>query len=144
MYVLDTDLIVILQHAESPERRRLLSAMAGHRPTDFFVTVVSLHEQVMGANKYISRARKPTDIVRGYRMFEQSLLTFSQYQLIPFDEPSASLFEQLRQAGVRIGTMDLRIASIALSHGHTLLTRNTVDFQKVLGLQIEDWTTDPA
>lgn len=36
--------------------------------------------------------------------------------------------------------MDLRIASIALVEGATVLTANTIDFEKVPGLAIEDWT----
>ena len=36
--------------------------------------------------------------------------------------------------------LDLRIASISLSQGLTLLTRNSRDFNKVSGLIIEDWT----
>jgi tRNA(fMet)-specific endonuclease VapC len=50
-------------------------------------------------------------------------------------------FDDLRKQGVRTGTMDLRIASIALSHDFTVFTRNTVDFGKVIGLRVEDWTT---
>jgi tRNA(fMet)-specific endonuclease VapC len=42
---------------------------------------------------------------------------------------------------IRIGTMDLKIAAIALAHGATLLSRNLVDFKKVPGLTVEDWTT---
>jgi tRNA(fMet)-specific endonuclease VapC len=40
---------------------------------------------------------------------------------------------------VRIGTMDLRIASLALTHETLLLSRNLVDFQKVPGLRVENW-----
>jgi tRNA(fMet)-specific endonuclease VapC len=41
---------------------------------------------------------------------------------------------------LRVDTMDLRMASIALSRGLVLLTRNAADFAKVPGLVIEDWT----
>ena len=46
----------------------------------------------------------------------------------------------LRRQGVRISTMDLRIAAIAISRNLVLLTRNVSDFSKVPGLIIEDWT----
>jgi tRNA(fMet)-specific endonuclease VapC len=40
---------------------------------------------------------------------------------------------------VRIGSLDLKIACIALAHDSTLLTRNTTDFAKVPELQFENW-----
>ena len=36
--------------------------------------------------------------------------------------------------------MDLRIAAIALRQGLTVLTQNTVDFEKVPNLSVADWT----
>jgi len=74
-------------------------------------------------------------------MIAIALLDCNQFQILPFDEPAAIKFDEVRQAGVRIGTMDLRIASIALSHECTVLTRNRVDFDKVPDLQVEDWTS---
>jgi tRNA(fMet)-specific endonuclease VapC len=35
--------------------------------------------------------------------------------------------------------MDLRIAAIAIANQMTLLTQNTVDFERIPGLQIDDW-----
>jgi tRNA(fMet)-specific endonuclease VapC len=57
-----------------------------------------------------------------------------------FDSQAATTFANLKASKVRIPTMDLRIASIALSRNLVLVTRNQVDFAKVPGLQIEDWT----
>ncbi len=43
-----------------------------------------------------------------------------------------------------MGTKDRRIATITLAHGHTLVTRNTVDFKDVPELDLEDWMAPDA
>ncbi len=73
-------------------------------------------------------------------MLERIILRFGDMQVLPFDHAAAAQFESLKKERIRIGTMDLRIASIALANNMTLLTRNTVDFERVLGLRFEDWT----
>ena len=56
-------------------------------------------------------------------------------------EIPAAVFDALLAQRVRVATMDLRIASIVLSRGMVLVTRNMSDFRKVPGLPIEDWTS---
>jgi len=51
-----------------------------------------------------------------------------------------AIAENLRHQHIRLGTMDLRIASIALSQDAIFFTRNTSDFNKVPNLKVEDWT----
>ncbi len=63
----------------------------------------------------------------------------SKFSHLPFDREAANRFLTLRKQGIRIGTMDLKIACIVMAHGAILLTRNTVDFEKVPGLKFEDW-----
>jgi len=59
-------------------------------------------------------------------------------EVLSWETPAADLFVRARQDGVRIGSMDLKIACIALAHSATLLTRNTSDFAKVPGLTFEN------
>ena len=40
---------------------------------------------------------------------------------------------------MRIGTQDLRIASVALSIDAVVLSRNLRDFRQVPGLRVENW-----
>jgi tRNA(fMet)-specific endonuclease VapC len=65
---------------------------------------------------------------------------FSRWQVMPFDDQAASQFQGLRQQHMRIGTMDLKIAAIALIHDALLLSANLRDFQQVPGLRVADWS----
>jgi tRNA(fMet)-specific endonuclease VapC len=67
----------------------------------------------------------------------QSMLRLLSSSILPF-ETAQSEFNRL--ASGRIGAMDLRIASVALASQSTLLSRNLRDFQRVPGLNVEDWT----
>jgi tRNA(fMet)-specific endonuclease VapC len=60
--------------------------------------------------------------------------------VLPFDATAAAVYDTLAAQRVRLRRMDLRIAAIALAQGLVVVTRNTRDFRRVPGLQIEDWT----
>lgn len=57
-----------------------------------------------------------------------------------FDEQAQTVFQRLHAQRMRIGTLDLRIAAIALSREATLVTRNRQDFAGIPALNIEDWS----
>lgn len=77
--------------------------------------------------------------MRGYTLLFQTLQGFSNSRVLPLDAPAIAICNELR-VKVKVSTMDLRIAAIALSHNLIVLTRNRKDFNKVPGLIIEDWT----
>jgi hypothetical protein len=62
-----------------------------------------------------------------------------QLAILPFDVLAADKFNSRRAQQVRVSTMDLKIASIALVHDATLLTSNVRNFERVPGLRVEDW-----
>jgi tRNA(fMet)-specific endonuclease VapC len=139
-YLLDTDHISFLQRRSSIEFNRLMIRIARYAPEDFALSAVSFHEQTLGAHNFINRAQTNTDMIRGYNLLLEILQGFSSAPVLPFDAEAIAVFDELRSQKVRVSTMDLRIASIALSRELVLLTRNVRDFSKVPKLVTEDWT----
>ena len=139
-YLLDTDHISFLQRRSGTEFTRLTMRMGQYSPADFALSIVSLHEQVLGAHNSINRARTNTDMIRGYNLLLEIFQGFASAPVLPFDAEAIAIFDQLRGQRVRVSTMDLRIAAIAMSRNLVLLTRNVRDFSKVPELVTEDWT----
>jgi tRNA(fMet)-specific endonuclease VapC len=140
MFVLDTDHLGILQRQTAPQFGNLMRRISQYPEASFFVTIVSFHEQVLGWNAYLARAKDSSGIVRGYRKLEGILGDFARSQVLSYASAAADVFEELKKQRNRVGTMDLRIAAIALASGMTVLTRNIVDFGRVPNLSVEDWT----
>lgn len=138
-YLLDTDHLSILLRRTGPEHDRLWERMDQHLEEDFAFSVVSFHEQMMGCHQYISRNRR-AEVLRGYDLIQDLLNLYCPARILPFDEAAQAEFERLRSQKVRIGTMDVRIASTAIVEKLIVLTRNSKDFGKVPGLTFEDWT----
>jgi tRNA(fMet)-specific endonuclease VapC len=63
--------------------------------------------------------------------------------VIPVDRRAAAHFGRskaaLERAGQRLTDADLLIASVSLSHQAVLITGNRRHFERVEGLEIEDW-----
>lgn len=144
MYLLDTDHVVVLQTEAAGDFQRLVARMSGYAPSEFFVSIITFHEEMLGWNAYIARAKDQAGVARGYAKLYDLLEYFRDAQVLPYDVAAADRYEALRRARVRIGTMDLRIAAIALSRDMTILTRNLRDFDRIPGVSVEDWTTSHA
>ena len=144
MYILDSDHLSILQRQQGQEHENLTQRCSTLRSDDFFVTIVSFHEQFNGWTKYVARAKDSGSLVRGYTELETVVDSFARAQVLPFSAAAADVYDDLRKQRVRVGAMDLRIASITIANQMTLLTRNTVDFERIPNLHFADWTLPAA
>jgi tRNA(fMet)-specific endonuclease VapC len=140
MYILDTDHIGLLQRQRGPEYDRRSKKLATIPATDIYVTIISFHEQISGWTKYIKGTRDQTRIVAGYLRLEKILSDFAVSQVLPYSPAASDIFEEIKRQRIRIATMDLRIASIAIAQRMILVTRNTVDFERIPNLELQDWT----
>jgi tRNA(fMet)-specific endonuclease VapC len=139
-FILDTDHLSILQRRSEPAFSNLSARLAQYSPDLIFVTIISFQEQFQGWMAFINKATTVPQLITAYNELEKLIHSFSISQILPFDQNAADVADHLKHQHVRIGTLDLRIASIALSQNAILLTRNRRDFGKVPNLQIDDWT----
>lgn len=137
--VLDTDHMSLLEWSSdeaAPLRERLADCEEGEVAT----TIINYEEQMRGWMAYLAGARSLAKQVEAYRRLRSHLENYRQIPVLDFDDAAAGVYEELRRSRIRIGTMDLKIAAIVKSLDATLLSRNLLDFEKVPGLKVEDWT----
>ena len=98
-YLLDTDHISVLQLQAGPAYTTLRTRMAQHPRTDLAVSIISLHEQVLGCHTYLQRARTTREVVHGYTLLAQVLEHFTIAPVLPFDEPAAMVKKRRLYSG---------------------------------------------
>lgn len=139
-HLLDTDHMTFLQLKSGPDYAMLVVNMSHHPLGDIGVSVVSLHEQFLGAHAEVNSARTQAQLLRGYTHVYKLIGSYRELSLAEFDAGAATEFDNLKALKLGVKTMDLRIAAIALAKKLVLVTRNARDFGKVPGLTTEDWT----
>jgi tRNA(fMet)-specific endonuclease VapC len=132
-YLLDTNVCVMYLNGRSVlVRDRILST-----PSDeMAVCSVVKTELFYGA----MRSNNPN------RTLERQQNFLGRFVSLPFGDEAALIGGQVRarltSSGTPIGSYDLLIAAIAVANNLTLVTHNTREFERVEGLQLEDWEVE--
>ena len=125
--------------AGHPELSRRAAEIPVHEQV---VPVVVVEEMLRGRLNSIRQAeagKSKLSIERAYELLEQTLDAFKQVIVLSYSSQAQELFESWRRQKVNVGTHDLRIAAICVSHGTKLITRNQRDFARIPGLDFEIW-----
>lgn len=144
MVVLDTDHISLLEFGSSEAARCLIQRLDSIPEAEVVTTIISYEEQTRGWLALTARCRTLAAHVEAYRRMKAQLRNYCGVTVLDFDDSAAMTFARLQKHKLRIATMDLRIASIALANDAILLTRNLKDFRMVPRLRIPDWTTEES
>lgn len=139
MIILDTDHFSELKDDERESAQALLLNLFISVDQEFATTAVTVEEQLRG---WLALIHGNADVDRqlpAYKRLVELVRFFAKWPIIHFDQAAADEFKRLRKQGVRIGTMDLKIAAIALTHDATLISANLRDFEKVPNLRVENW-----
>jgi tRNA(fMet)-specific endonuclease VapC len=136
LWVLDTDTLTLWLRGHETIHTRI----AETPPQQLATTIITVEEILGGWYTQIRRARDDEQLARAYQSLQETVEFTRGVRILPFDLSSIVRYRQLRIHHRRVGTNDLRIASVVLEQEGILVTRNTLDFVEIDGLQLEDWT----
>jgi tRNA(fMet)-specific endonuclease VapC len=138
MILLDTDHLSVFLDERDP-RHSLLNARMAASDDQIACTIVNVEEVLRGWLALIHRLRDVHRQVPAYVRLGQLFDVLSEWEIVPFGERAADQFAGMRRQRIRIGAMDLKIASIALANDALLVTANKRDYSLVPGLRFENW-----
>jgi tRNA(fMet)-specific endonuclease VapC len=137
MYILDTNVLTAL-HLGNP---KILNAVQRIGNAKVAITVVTKVEMLRGRIDFLLKADNGESLRRAQDLLWVTEERLNEIEILPFDNGAIAQFERLiTQSSMRkAGRADLLIASIALSHRATLVTRNSKDFQRCPNLDLVNW-----
>ncbi|NJK77429.1 MAG: type II toxin-antitoxin system VapC family toxin [Oscillatoriales cyanobacterium RU_3_3] len=136
LWVLDTDHFSLLQRGY-PQLIQRINTVSDE---EIAITMVTVVEQLYGRLNQIKSANSANTMTFAYKQLEKTLEDFTNINLLAFDLDAYNCYAELVRQKIRIGTQDLRIAATVISRKGILVTRNRRDFERVPGLNFEDWT----
>jgi len=129
-YLFDTNICIYLIKRRPS---KVLERFRQHSPQDVAISTVTLFELEYGVEKSHYRQRSKDALVKF--LLPLNLINLDRTSAIE----AAKIRAQLEKKGVPIGPYDLLIAGLARSRDMTLVTNNTKEFERVVGLHLENW-----
>jgi tRNA(fMet)-specific endonuclease VapC len=130
MFLLDTNACIRILNEKSSA---LVERLRHHTPQQIHLCSVVKAELLLGAR---NSARIDDNLRLLARFFEPFIS-------LPFDDLCAEHYglirADLQKSGQLIGPNDLCIAATARAHDLTLISNNTREFSRVVGLRVADW-----
>ena len=132
MYLLDTKACIRILNNSS---LTLVTKIKQQKPSNIFLCSVVKGELIYGAY----HSAHPAENLRVLEKF------FEPFVSLPFDDQCSIIYGRIRsdlaRNGTLIGPNDLLIASIVIRNHFTLITANTGEFGRVVGLSLANWET---
>jgi tRNA(fMet)-specific endonuclease VapC len=131
-YLLDTDICIYWLKGKSTVRTKIEQVDR----SDIAICVITVTELYFGAynsNKIEQNLKTAENFIQSIAVLPLSNDTLKKF---------GQLKAQLRKLGTPVADFDLLIASVAIAQNLILVTNNTRHYQKITGLNLENWNSE--
>lgn len=122
MIILDTDCLSLLDREHQLESSKLRNSLSRFAEEEIFTTIVTFEEHMRGWLSYVARCKTLDDQIFAYGRLHRFLESYRNTQVLDFTESAATIFRELKSQKIRVGTMDLKIASITIANNAILIS----------------------
>jgi tRNA(fMet)-specific endonuclease VapC len=135
LYILDTDHLSLYgrNHPALIERLQVASV-------NLTTTAINVEEQLRGRLAQVAEAKAGISSTNAYKWLSETVKLLADFEVLQFTAEAQLIYQDFKSQRIRVGTQDLRIASIVIAHNGILLSRNLRDFEKIPKLVVLDWT----
>src|SRR5436190_5515197 len=106
MILIDTDHATYLKYPESDRGHRLIGCLDALPATEVVgVAIVTVEERMRGWLATIAKEKTAMRQVVGYRELMRLFEFYQAFEVVPFDEAAAQVFDELRGQRLRLGAM---------------------------------------
>ena len=116
MIILDSDHLSILRYQHSERAERLIERLNLSSIQPIGTSIANVEEAMRGWLAAIAKERQIERQLLAYRELGELFAFFSGLTIAFLDLNSVQLFKGFRKSGVKIGTMDLKTACIAMAN----------------------------
>ncbi len=131
-YMLDTNIVA---YAKNNRPEAVMDRLRKYDLDELCISVITLAELEYGVFNSSNPDRNQLALT----------LFLAGIEIVLFDDDAAVEYGRIRadlkRRGTPIGANDLLIAAHAKSRGLVLVTNNTREFERVEGLELEDWAS---
>ncbi|WP_439620495.1 type II toxin-antitoxin system VapC family toxin [Gemmata sp.] len=136
-FILDTDTLS-LYFRHDPN---VLAGVVRHLSDHVAVPIITVQEVWDGWAAVIGRAKTPEQAATAYQRLTDTLNELRYWPVVSFSLGAVNRYTALKRQKLNVKGNDLKIAAIALETGSAVVTHNRRDFERIRGVQIEDWAT---
>ncbi|MFP3041820.1 type II toxin-antitoxin system VapC family toxin [Treponema primitia] len=131
MYLLDTNICIYSIKKKSPG---ILKKLQKNRKNGLAISTITLAELEFGNENSLYKEKNKIALMEFLSIID----------IKPFDERAAKEYgairKNLKDRKCLIGPLDMLIGAHAKSLNMTLITNNTAEFERITGLELEDWS----
>lgn len=131
MYLLDTNICI---YAINRKPASVINAIKEKSVLGLYISSITLAELEYGIENSLQQDRNRIALQKFISVF--NVLDFDAEDAISYGK----LRSRLKRTGKLIGPLDMLLAAQALSKELIFVTNNASEFERVEGLQMEDWS----